>query len=355
MIESTLLLSQEDVVAALASADLVGAAEDAFKEVGKGMAIMPPKLNMNLGEDGKSWPYHYAFMDSMPSYLDSRKLAAVKVVGGYWNNRKRSLPSIIGVIELIDPCTGKLLCVMDGTWITAFRTAAVSVLGARYLGAGSPKHVLICGAGVQGITHAILAAKTFQLEHFALYDTNQDVLRNTVGVLSRVLNCAVTGVESPVAEAKNADLVFAATATKKPFITREWLKEKGGFLCTIGSYPEAEENVLEWADKVFVDNLEQTKHRGALAGFFRKQAQYVSSKVTGEMPQVVIGALEGRSSGEENIWYVPRGMGIVDLAAGEIAYREAKRMGIGNRFDFKEQESPVSLRFLETIMARNTG
>jgi ornithine cyclodeaminase/alanine dehydrogenase-like protein (mu-crystallin family) len=41
-------------------------------------------------------------------------------------NPERGLPTLLATILLMDPKTGRTLAVMDGTWITALRTAAVS-------------------------------------------------------------------------------------------------------------------------------------------------------------------------------------------------------------------------------------
>lgn len=342
MREGTLLLCQSDVIRLLKSVDLISTIEDAFIQMGRQKAIMPPKLNMGLGEDGKSWPHHNSFVDAMPSYIEELKLAGMKIVGGYWGNARRGLPTIVANMLLIDPDTGQLLCLMDGTWITAFRTAAVSMLGARHLGCQSPRSVGILGGGTQGVTHAVLASAAFAPSDIRIFDVDCKRCQATVESLSSYLDTKITLAGSVQEVTEASDLVFSVTAASTPFIDAANLKRSGGFLCTIGSYCEATDGVLDWADKIFVDNLEQARHRGALARLFQTQCATVESRISGELPRMLAEGIPGRTSPDQNVWYIPRGMAVGDLAVASLAYREALKTETGTEFCFQERMSPVS-------------
>lgn len=59
-------------------------------------------------------------------------------------------PALQGVLLLHDSGTGRLLAVMDSTWLTAVRTAWASVLAAQMLARPDARQVAVIGAGVQG-------------------------------------------------------------------------------------------------------------------------------------------------------------------------------------------------------------
>ncbi len=78
------------------------------------------------------------------------RVAGVKWVSAFPENRGRGLPTIAGLIVLNDPETGLPLAVMDAGWITAKRTAAASALAARHLARPDSRILGILGCGVQG-------------------------------------------------------------------------------------------------------------------------------------------------------------------------------------------------------------
>src|SRR5687767_344699 len=59
----------------------------------------------------------------------TRDALATKLITLFPGNPQRGLPTLLATIVLMDPSTGRTLAVMDGTWITALRTAAVSAVG----------------------------------------------------------------------------------------------------------------------------------------------------------------------------------------------------------------------------------
>jgi len=76
-------------------------------------------------------------------------------------NRQRGLPFIHAVYVLFDPETQRPEALVDGTELTAIRTAAVSALATRYLAKPDASRLAIFGAGVQATTHleAMLAIR----------------------------------------------------------------------------------------------------------------------------------------------------------------------------------------------------
>src|SRR5687768_3617907 len=70
---------------------------------------------------------------------------AAKLITLFPGNAALGLPTLLATIVLMDPRTGQTIAVMDGTWITALRTAAVSAVGVDALAPRGPKVVAMLG------------------------------------------------------------------------------------------------------------------------------------------------------------------------------------------------------------------
>ena len=66
-------------------------------------------------------------------HLGPEHVSGVKVVGDFVGNWRLGLPSELALVLLLDPDTGMPLGIVDGTWLTAARTGALTALGARHL------------------------------------------------------------------------------------------------------------------------------------------------------------------------------------------------------------------------------
>jgi 1-piperideine-2-carboxylate/1-pyrroline-2-carboxylate reductase [NAD(P)H] len=84
---------------------------------------------------------------------DSR-YAMTKLVTVTPANRALGLPTIQGRLVVCDGRTGTPLAVLDGSVVTARRTAAVTLLGIETLLGHAPQRVALVGAGTQARAHA---------------------------------------------------------------------------------------------------------------------------------------------------------------------------------------------------------
>ena len=114
-----LYLSQEDVVnVGLTMKEAILIVEDCLKEHGLKQYENPPKPGVH--------PLQDAFIHAMPGYLPRKGACGMKWVSGFPKNPAHDLPTIMGLIILNDVNTGQPVAVLDGAYITALRTAAVS-------------------------------------------------------------------------------------------------------------------------------------------------------------------------------------------------------------------------------------
>ena len=138
-----IFLSEAEVRELLDLDELVDALADAHRDLSAGEASMPPRIAAFAQNDG--------LLAVMPAYLPSAGLAC-KLVTLFPKNRDRHTHQAL--ICVFDEKNGTPVALMDGTYITATRTAAGSALATRLLAREDSRVLAILGSGVQARTHA---------------------------------------------------------------------------------------------------------------------------------------------------------------------------------------------------------
>jgi len=137
-------LSEAEVRELLDLDELVDALADAHRDLSAGEASMPPRIAALVQE-------RQGLLGVMPAYLPSAGLAC-KLVTLFPQNTDRHTHQ--AVIVVFDPENGTPLALMDGTYITATRTAAGSALATRLLAREDAQVLALLGTGVQARSHA---------------------------------------------------------------------------------------------------------------------------------------------------------------------------------------------------------
>jgi ornithine cyclodeaminase/alanine dehydrogenase len=328
----TLLLTQEQVKELVTMPEVLDAVEKTFRGMGEGNVVNPTKVHLDLGDGPSGLPYR-AGMNSMPAYVGWQESAGIKFIGGWEGNPGKGLPYISGMILLVDPRDGRFLASMDGELVTALRTGAQSAVALKYLIANRQKPVIgLYGAGAQGRTQVAAIAATLDVGEFRVYDIRPEAAERFADEMSSQAGFPVRKVSSPEEAAEGADALVSVTHARNKFITNEMVKS-GMTVCPLGSFRECADELILSVDKIIVDHVGQTLHRGALK-------EVVESGRLGEedlyatIGEVVAGKKKGRENGEERILCIPIGTGAMDIAVATAAYRKALEQGVGVDFDF---------------------
>src|SRR5690349_2880256 len=132
-----LVLSRSEVEELLDLDALLDALAAAHAELSAGTASLVPRVGA-FAADG--------ILGAMLGYAPSAGLGC-KLVTLFPENRDR--PTHQALISLFDPATGTPVALMDGTYITAMRTAAAAALATRLLARPDARVLAILGTGVQ--------------------------------------------------------------------------------------------------------------------------------------------------------------------------------------------------------------
>ncbi|MEO8353644.1 MAG: ornithine cyclodeaminase family protein [Chthoniobacteraceae bacterium] len=240
-------------------------------------------------------------------------------------------PAIRGILSLHDSQTGGLLAVMDSTHLTAVRTGLSSALAADVLARGDARSVAVIGAGMQG-EHQLRALHVMrQIGAVRVYDTAPDRALAFAERIRQSLGLTIEVSNSVAAVVEDADMVFAATWARTPFILPGMLRS-GTHVSTIGPDEpgKCEVSAEVIREAVFVcDDRDLAVTMGSIGG-----AKLGADAISAELGEVIGGAHPGRTKAEQITVYGVVGLAFQDAVAAWQIYRAALSKGLGREIDF---------------------
>ena len=326
-----LLLNEDQVRSLITMKDVVEACEKTFEGMGNDRVVNPTKINLDLGSGG-NWPGYNAGMNAMPAYIGWQNAAGLKWIGGWFNNPAKGLPFIRAMILLVQPEDGTFLAAMDGAFITNMRTGAQAAVAFKHLSGKKEIVMGLYGAGAQGRTQTQAFAEVTRISELRVFDINQAAAEKFKADMEKLLPGRIRVCTDKKDAAMGCDAVVSVTHGKDKFIKNEWIKP-GAVVFPLGSGTEASDELLASADKIVVDHVGQTLHRGALVDVVNR-GLIGEKDLYGTIGEVVAGKKKGFETGKERIVCVAIGTGAMDVTSACVAYQRAKERGIGTEFAF---------------------
>ena len=210
--------------------EIIDLLKEVFVEKTKRGVEMPSKVGLYARPD--------SFFHGMPAYIANMKAAGIKWVSAYPENQKRGLPNINGLIILNQIETGLPYAIMDSSWITAYRTAAATILAAKYLALPDSRTVGILACGVQGRTNLEILANFFPISRVYAYDIVPSVQKKFVEEMAVKTGIEVVGVDRPQQAVICSDIIITSCPRRKktkPAIRYQMIKE---LFDTIPNFPD---------------------------------------------------------------------------------------------------------------------
>lgn len=273
-----------------------------YRAMAHGRVENPPKLGVHPRPD--------AFLHAMPAHLRDGDVTALKWVGAYPSNRARGLPSISGLIVLNDSATGLPLAVMDGTEITAVRTAAASGVTIRHLAHPGWQRVAILGYGEQGRRHLAVVRELAPQAKVRIYGGPRHTGQVDDAEVAPDARTAVEGADV---------VVTAGPMSQDPDrrVAPSWLEPRCLVLpVDFSAYVRAD--LAGLADLLVTDDVEQFERYRELGHF---EGWPAPDRSLGE-------ALEVEPAGDLRI-SCSLGVGAVDAAVAATVLARARAEGLG--------------------------
>lgn len=302
-----LIIDEEEVRDLLDLDALLDTLAQGFKAISAGATSVPPRISADVPETG--------FLAAMPGWGDGIGLGS-KLVSVFPGNEGGPVPSHQAIICLFDASTGSPVAMMDGTYITAIRTAAAAALSTRILAREDARTLAILGASVQGAAHLTMFPLVRDF-------TEIRIASRTFGHAEKLAasNPRAHAVASFEEAVRGADVVALCTSSGEPVARYEWLSP-GTHVTSVGYAPphgELDRTIAE-RGSLFVEAPAafQPPPGGCaeLAGLDPSQAA--------EIGEVLLGGRPGRVSAEEITVYKSMGHAIEDIAAAQLVYKRAR-------------------------------
>lgn len=315
-----LVLSDQDIAQFLTMEEAIKAVEGAFGELWRKKVKMPTRSTIMFPEFNGSISF-------MPSYLGESKVEAMKIISIYPDNPKKSLRTTAAWIVVNDPETGAVEAFMDGTYITAVRTGAVTGVAAKFLAPSDARVAAVFGAGMQAKTQLWAAATVRTLEKARVYDPIKSAAVNYAREMSERLNIPVEVARTGVEACREADIVITATTSKEPVLNRDWLGDVAHVSAIGAFYPDWRE--LDTATvaeaKVVIDDWEAIRLEAGDILIPIKEGVITESHVYAELGELVTGEKPGRLHSDGLTVFKSVGIAIQDASVANLILSKVKR------------------------------
>jgi alanine dehydrogenase len=219
---------------------------------------------------------------------------------------------------------------MDGTYITATRTAAGSALATRLLARGDADVLALLGTGVQARSHAraLTRVRAFTEIRVAGRDrARAEALAAEIGPQAR----AAGSYEEAI---RGADVIAATTHALDPIVRREWLSP-GVHVNSVGLNPagrEVDEQTV--ADALLVVESRESALAPPPAGA-PELVGIDPADVHAELGELVAGTRPGRGSRDQITLYKSVGVAVQDVAAAALVLAAAQGRSLGRSIELE--------------------
>ena len=251
----------------------------------------------------------------MPAYDDD--WIVTKLVTVHRNNFLLGMPMIQGEVILMRKIDGCRVLQLDGATVTAFRTAALSLVAIRKMGFGDAKSFVVVGSGTQARAHVEALFSMFPACKIKLF------ARNAISIGDFIRDWQQRQFQISLADelheaVHQCDVVVTATSSSQPVIPESMISvsNRGQLIVAVGAYrkdmAEVPKSIVQNASSIVVDTLAGAKREaGDLIQAGVDWANVVELASRGEVDRRPDGISIFKSVGNA-LW---------DLAAARSAYQ----------------------------------
>jgi ornithine cyclodeaminase len=322
-----LALTAANVRALVPMADAIALMKEAFRGLSTGAASAPLRTPIEVAD-------RHAVSLFMPAAVPSVGGLGLKVVSVFPDNPSRGLPTIHALVCLIDPEDGRPLAIMDGTYLTALRTGAVSGAATDLL-ASTDAHVLaLFGTGAQAVTQAQAVCAVRGITDIRVVARSPE---KGAAFIERVrAEDAPTAARMHVAGGaaaalRGAQIICTATAATTALFADADM-EAGAHINAVGAYtPSMQEVPAETVARSLIV-VDQRAAAWAEAGdlvIARDRGLITADDIHAELGELVAGTKPGRQSSEQVTFFKSVGNAVQDIAVGRRAIDRAMAQGMG--------------------------
>jgi alanine dehydrogenase len=321
------ILSQNDVKRSVTMPQAIEVINQAFISLAQHKAILPPRTQVPVKE-------YEGITLFMPAYLPETESLGAKIVSVFPQNAKKNIPTIHAMVIICEAKTGQPSAILDGIYLTAIRTGAVSGVATDLLARKEAKTAAIFGAGVQGRTQLEAICCVRDIQKVFVYDIKFQSARSFAEEMEKhgdPIPSDIVAAESPEEAVAEADVICVATTSFIPVFEDEHLKP-GVHINGVGSYTPKMQEIPERTilrAKIVVDSVAASLEEAGDIIIPLKKGLIDESHIQGELGQLASNLLSVRESEADITFFKSVGLAIQDVALAGLALRKAQELQLG--------------------------
>jgi hypothetical protein len=323
-----LLLNEQDIRKVFDMNDAIDSNIEAYKIFSSGNAVVPLR-QVIAADEGRG---NFAFM---PAYSSKLGAAGIKIVNIFPGNRERDEATTIGQVLLMDDKNGEVLALMDGSFITKFRTGAASGAAFKLFARNDAKIGCLIGTGGQADCQleAMLAACNLDEVRIVARDfAKTEKFAEAMSERFKDSGAKMIAYDDANEAVDGADVIVVVTVSTEPVFDANRVK-KGAVVSGVGSYTaemnEIDPKLFKLADKIYFDSKDACIAESADIQIPLREGLVSLEGLTGDIGEYALGEISGREADDEIIIFKNVGLGILDLVIAKLIYEKAKNRKIG--------------------------
>ena len=319
-----LFLSESEVHALLDMPGCIDLMHAALCTLARGDAVQPLRHMVGL-PDGSG------ILGLMPGYLGEPRAFGLKVVSVMPGNHGTAYDSHQGVVMLFGLEHGEPLAILDASAITAVRTAAVSGAATRALAREGAGDLALLGSGTQARTHLAAMAAVRRLRRVRVWSRTRANAERFAREEAARHGLAIEVSADAESAVRDADLVCTTTSAREPVLHGRWLAA-GAHLNAVGACFAATRELDGAAvarARFYTDRRESCLAESGDYLLARAEGVITESHLLGELGEVFLGRVEGRTGADDVTLFKSLGLAVEDLAAAHYLQQKARATGRG--------------------------
>ncbi|HEX8335386.1 MAG TPA: 2,3-diaminopropionate biosynthesis protein SbnB [Pyrinomonadaceae bacterium] len=303
--------------------EIIAAVRDAYVTHGRGETSLPHSTFLRFPDNPDNR------IIALPAYLGGDfRVAGMKWIASFPGNLARGMERASAVIVLNSAETGRPQAILEGSLVSAKRTAASATLAALTLHAGTVERAGLIGCGLINFEVARFLRAVFPtLEGFVLYDV--DAARASEFAAKCVREFGPVEVETAADAARvlaSSTLVSLATTALAPNISDLSNCPRGTTILHVSLRDLTAEAILA-ADNV-VDDIDHVC-RAQTSVHLAEQLGGSRDFIRCTLADILDGRAAATAGDGRVVVFSPFGLGVLDLAVARLVYEWALRGGVG--------------------------
>jgi len=257
--------------------------------------------------------------------ISDNELYTFKYVNGHPKNPAQNKFTVMATGQLSEVSTGEPLMFTEMTILTALRTAANSVMAAKYLARKDSKVLTLIGTGTQSEFQFLAFQDMFDLEEVRFFDTDPKAMdkfeKNMAAFAMKFTRCNST--EEAI---EGADIITTCTADKRyqTILTKEMIKKDVYINAIGGDCPgktEIGKDLVE-SSTIVCEFLDQCKIEGEIQ-------QMPADFTCPEIYEVIRGEKQINVETHGTVIFDSVGFALEDYSVLRLVYQLASELNIG--------------------------